>query len=107
MKINPKDMERAMKQMGIKSENVEALEVLIKCKDKELVIESPSVQKVTMAGQESFQITGAVRERSSSKFTEDDVKLVSEQAGVDEALARDALEKAKGDIAAAIMELKG
>ena len=39
---------------------------------------------------------------------EDDVKLVMQQAGVsDESLARSALEETNGDIAEAILKLKG
>lgn len=60
-----------------------------------------------MGGQDSFQVTGDVRERTREAYTEDDVKLVAQQAGVSESDARRALEKNNGDIAAAIMELGG
>ncbi len=54
MKINPKQLEKAMKQMGVKSEEIPADEVIIKSQDKEIVISNPQVQKVNMMGQESF-----------------------------------------------------
>lgn len=106
MKINPKDLERAMKQLGVKSETVDATEVIIRSTNKELVITNPNVQKITMGDHESFQITGNVREKKREAYTEEDVKLVAEQAGVDEVTARRTLEKNGGDIAAAIMELQ-
>ena len=38
-------------------------------------------------------------------FSDDDIKLVSQQAGVDEEKAKHALEEAKGDLARAILLL--
>lgn len=104
-KINPKQMEKLMKQMGVKQEEIDAEEVIIKCADKELVIRNPSVQKVNMMGQESLQITGRIEERSVEKFNDDDVKLVVEQAGCSEERARKILEKNNWDIAKTILEL--
>ena len=105
MKINPKMLEKAMKQMGIKSEEIQANEVVIKCPDKEIVISNPQISKVNMAGQESFQISGEVSEKSSEKFSEDDIKLIIEQTGVSEEEAKKTLEET-GDIASAIIKLK-
>ena len=51
-----------MKQMGIKQESLDAEKVTIKTRDKNLVIENPNVVKVNMMGQETFQITGEIRE---------------------------------------------
>jgi len=104
MKINPKEMEKMMKQMGIKNEPIEAQEVIIKLSDKDLVVTNPNVMRVTMGGQESFQITGDVSERARGP-TQEDVDMVASQAGVDEKTARDALARANGDIASAILNL--
>ncbi len=41
------------------------------------------------------------------KASEEDVKLVMEQAGVDEETARKALVEAEGDLAEAILKLTG
>ncbi len=106
MKINPKMLEKAMKQMGIKSEEILAEEVIIKTGDKELVILNPQVTKVNMGGQESLQITGEITERSKSKFSDEDLKIIMEQTGVTKEQAAKALEEA-GDIAEAILKLKG
>ena len=105
--MNPKAVEQAMKKMGIKQEDIAASEVIIKSEGKDIVITNPKVVKVNMMGNDSFQITGNVEERSAAvEISEDDVKTVSEQASVSEEKAKEALEAANGDLAAAIMQLK-
>lgn len=106
MKINPKQIERAMKQMGMQMANIDAEEVVIKTADKEIVISNPQVSKVNMMGKETFQITGDISERSREEISEEDVEMVAEQAGVSKEEARLALDETK-DIAEAIMKLKG
>ena len=92
-----------MKKMGIKQEEIEADEVIIKSSSGKIIISNPSVMKMTMAGRESFEITGDV---SEEKLADEDVKTVAEQAGVDEDKAKEALEKSNGDLAEAILSLK-
>ncbi len=107
--MNPRKMQQMMKRMGIRQVEIDATEVIIKCPDKEIVITEPSVAKVNAMGQETFQISGQVNERETSsepEINEDDVKTVMEQANVDEAKAKEALENAKGDLAKAIMDLQ-
>jgi nascent polypeptide-associated complex subunit alpha len=104
-KIDPRKMQAVMKQMGIGQEEIEAERVIIEKADGKIVIENPSVQKITMQGQESFQISGEVHEEESEKFSEEDVKLVMEKTGKDEEEVRGALEEVNGDIAEAIMRL--
>ncbi len=103
MNINPKQLEQAMKKLGVKQEKIDAYEVVIKTKDKNLIIRDPEVMKVNMMGNESLQITGSIEEEKS--ITEDDVNTVAEQANVSKEKAREALEKNNGDLAAAILEL--
>lgn len=105
MKLNPKQIEKAMKRMGIQSQEIEAEEVIIKCSDKEIVITNPQVSKVNMMGQDSFQIVGEVSERSGGGISEDDVKMVMDQTGCSEEEARKSLEET-GDIAESILKLK-
>lgn len=102
--LNPKDLQKAMKKMGIKQEEIEATEVIIKTTSKDLIIRNPKVTKVNMMGQESLQISGEIEE--SSGISEEDIKTVSEQASVSKEKAKESLEKNKGDLAAAIIELK-
>ncbi len=101
-------MERLMKQMGVKQEDVEALEVVIRCPDKEIVIKDPSVGRVEMMGQETWQITGFAEEREldpTPDISEEDVKTVMEQAGCSLEEARQVLEETKGDLAGAILRI--
>ena len=105
MKLNPKQIEKAMKRMGIQSQEIPAQEVIIKTSDREIVITNPHVSRVNMMGQDTFQIAGDVSERSAEKFSSEDVAMVAEQAGVSEDQARAALEET-GDIAEAILKLK-
>lgn len=102
MNLNPKMMEQAMKKMGVKQEDIDASEVIIKCSDKNLVVKNPSVVKIKMMGQESLQITGDIVEEEQEVFNEDDIKTVMEQTGCSKEDAKRLLEQ-EGDIAAAIL----
>jgi len=106
--INPKQMERMMKQMGIKQTPIEASEVIIRCEGKDLVIFNPEVSMVDMMGQRTFQVTGKAQERAHDtrpEITEEDISTVMSQAKVSEEKARQALEDSDGDIAQAIISL--
>lgn len=108
--INPRMMRQAMKRMGIQQTEIDAEEVIIKTKESEIVITEPQVSKVNMMGQETFQIVGNIHERAKSaeaEISRDDIKTVAEQADVSEKEAEKALKEARGDIAAAIIKLKG
>lgn len=104
--INPKQMQALMKQMGMKQEEIETLRVIIEKNDgNKIVIEPANVQKITMQGQESFQVTGEIREESEEvEFSQEDVELVMEKTGKSEKEARKALEETR-DIAEAIGRL--
>ncbi|MEK6890389.1 MAG: nascent polypeptide-associated complex protein [Nanoarchaeota archaeon] len=103
--INPGQMKSMMKQMGIKQEEIDAERVIIECKDKKIIIEPASVQKITMQGQGSWQVTGTMREESKEvQFSDEDVELVMEKTGKSEEEARQALNETK-DVAEAIVLL--
>ena len=106
MQINPKLMKQAMKKMGIKQEEVDAVRVDIICSDKKIVINNPSVAKVNMMGSENFQISGDVSEEKLESISSEDVETVVSQAGCSADEAKKALEESSGDIAAAIISLK-
>ncbi len=103
--MNPKKMEKMMKQLGMKQEEIDASEVVIKCSDKEIVVRNPQVSKVNMMGQETLQISGDMEERELEVFNEEDVETVKSQAGCSDEEAKAAL-KETGDIAEAILKLK-
>ncbi|MCK9567939.1 nascent polypeptide-associated complex protein [Candidatus Pacearchaeota archaeon] len=102
--IDPKKMQAVMKQMGINQTEISATKVIIEKDDGEkIIIINPSVVKIKMQGQESFQISGDVSE-SEEKFSDDDVKVVMEKTGCSEKEAKKVLEKT-GDLAESILEL--
>ena len=95
-------MEKMMKKMGLKQEEIEAEEVVISCKHKKMIIKNPQVTKVNMMGQESIQVTGDIEEVEDLK--EEDINIVVNQTGCTKEQAEKALNEKK-DIAAAILYL--
>jgi nascent polypeptide-associated complex subunit alpha len=110
--MDPRQMKMAMKRMGIQQYDLDAEEVIIRLKDKEIVITNPSVAQVNMMGQKSYQISGVEEERPRSDVStdadidEEDIKTVAESAEVSLDEAEAAIRKHNGDLAAAIMGLK-
>lgn len=107
--MNPRKMQQAMKRMGIQQVEIDATEVIIKTPEKNIIISNPSVSKVNMMGQQTYQVVGEAHEESVSTkpdINEEDIKTVMEQTNVDEATAKSAIESHDGDLAAAIMGLK-
>ena len=101
--IDPKQMAGLMKKMGIKTETIDAKEVIIKG-SKTLVIKNPQVTVVDMQGQKTYQIMGTAEEKKEEN--KEDLELVMEQTGATEDEARGPLDEAEGDIAVAILKLK-
>ena len=107
--MNPRMMKQAMKRMGIQQQDIEAEQVIIKTAEKNIIIDQPSVAKINMMGQESFQISGTIREEAINQeieISDDDIKTVMEQTGATEEEAAKAIEQAEGDLAQAIIKLK-
>jgi nascent polypeptide-associated complex subunit alpha len=104
--LNPKKMQGMMKQLGIAQKEIPAEQVIIKKKDGgETIINNPSVVKINMQGQEMFQISGEVEEKSKEVgISEEDIKTIVEQTNVSEEVARKTLEET-GDLAEAILKL--
>ena len=104
-----KQMERQMKKMGMKMEELEgAREVIIRFDEKELIIDNPSVSLMNVMGQETYQIDGKAREvelEYEIEIPEEDIEMVANSAGVSKDDAKAALEECKGDLAEAIMKL--
>ncbi len=106
MNINPKQIQGMMKKMGISQIPVDAKRVIIECEDHNIVLDEPSVLKVNMQGQQTYQISGEEREESTQVFSDEDVQMVVEKTGKSEEEVREFLENNAGDIALAIIELK-
>ena len=104
---NIKQMKKMMKQMGIDIEELDAEEVIIRTSTEELIFKNPSVTKISGRGIEMFQVTGSYEVvKRKPEISEEDVKLIMEQAGVSEEVARKALEEAGGDLAEALLRLQ-
>ena len=103
--LDPKKMNAVMKQMGISQEDLEATRVIIEKGDERIIIENPSVTKVKMNGQETFQVSGQVREElENSGNLKEDIETVMEKTGCSKEEAKEILEET-GDLAEAIMRL--
>ena len=102
--LNPKKMQAMMKQLGLSQEEINALRVIIEKENSRIIIENPSVTKIEMNGQESFQISGDTREESGFIISEEDIKTIMEKTGAPEKQARKVLEETH-DIADAILKL--
>ncbi len=117
MKINPRQMQKAMKQMGIKQNNInDVVEVVIRTKTNEIVLKGADVVCVEMGGSKSYQISGpeTVRPLSSGgqeesaptvDFASSDVDLVMSQTGCDREKAIEALTATDGQPAEAILKI--
>ena len=104
--MDPRAMQRMMKQMGIQNEEMEAERVIIEGKAKKIIIENPSVNIVIMQGKKTYTIMGDETEEEKG-ISKEDIDMVVKQANVSEKKAEAGLKKNEGDIAATILELKG
>ncbi|WP_075057414.1 nascent polypeptide-associated complex protein [Thermogymnomonas acidicola] len=110
-----------MAQMGIKStEMTDVKEVIFRGgKEKDYVISDAQVIMIeAQGGQKTFQVSGTIKEvkkdtaaskatEQAAPFSEDDIKLVMEQAHVTREKAIEALKAADGEPAQAIVNLTG
>jgi nascent polypeptide-associated complex subunit alpha len=102
--MDMRSMQRMMQQMGIRSEEIKAKRVVIETDAAQIVISAPQVVAITMQGQKTFQVSGTVEENAPSP---DDVAMVMQQTGAVREAAEAALKETNGDIAEAILKLKG
>jgi nascent polypeptide-associated complex subunit alpha len=107
--ISQRQAKRMMKRLGMEVKEVhDTKQVIIRTSNKEIVIDNPEVTMTKMHDQKIFQrMGGSVAERGIDRevIPEEDVKLVAQQANVGLEVARKALERAKGDLAQAILLL--
>ncbi len=104
--MSPKKMKGMLKSMGIDIDELEGVEeVVIRTKEKEIIITSPSVAIMDAHGVRTYQISGESKEKPFLVIPDADIELVAAQTGVDPEAAKSALTEAKGDLAAAIMKL--
>ena len=118
--MNPKKMQAMMKQLGVNQTDLDAERVVVEMKDgTKLIVEEPSVAKVSMGGAESLQVSGRFVEESGvsdpevqgtsgssggDTLEDEDVKMVMEKTGKSEEEVKKVLE-ANSDLAEAIVAL--
>jgi len=110
-----RDTARMMAKMGVKMDELpDVTQVIIRTPNKDIVIDAPSVTMVTVQGQAMYQIAGGEVSESQPQPTstsnaplEADVQLVAQQTGKSVDESRKALTEAGGDLARAILLLKG
>ncbi|MEM2227063.1 MAG: nascent polypeptide-associated complex protein [Candidatus Bathyarchaeia archaeon] len=108
---------RALKRMGMQFDELEGVSrVSIELPDRRIIIEGPIVAAITIQGQRMYQISGGIETEepiaagapeAAPPIRDEDVELVAQQAGVGPEEARRALEESGGDLAKAIISLKG
>ena len=111
--VNQRQMQQAMKKMGIKQSALNnATEVIIRTTDKEIVLTNVEVVVVEMQGSRNYQISGDETTRelgatpaASATFPAGDIELVMSQTGCDKERAIKALEDAGGQPAEAILQI--
>ena len=116
--LNPKKMQAVMKQLGMSQEDIDAKRVIIeKSNGDNIIIDNPSVAKVKMQGQETFQISGDISEESSEETTESeneegeeetneaDIKMIQDKTNANKEKIIQILKDNNGDIAKTILDL--
>jgi len=102
--MDPQKMQQMLKKLGMKMDNIPANKVIIKTNSGDITIDEPQVIKTTMKEQVVFQVSGNVKEKT---FTDEDVKLIAEQTGVeDKGKIKKLLQQNNGDVAKTIIQLK-
>ncbi len=109
MRGGNRDMRRMMDKMGLDMTEIPNVqEVIIKTDKKEIIIAKPSVTEMKAKDNSIFQVVAdsyEEKELENPIFSDQDIELVSQQAGVDKEQAINALNEAEGDLARAILLL--
>ncbi|MFT4312050.1 MAG: nascent polypeptide-associated complex protein [Candidatus Woesearchaeota archaeon] len=104
--LNSKQVQKMMRSMGISQDELEVSKIIMETSQGTLIFENPQVSKMTMSGQDTYQIVGTpIQEEQVIKITNDDIQTVMEQANVSRDDAIQAIQDANGDLAQAILTL--
>ena len=109
MALDTRKGRRLLERMGVDLKEIEGVEeVVIRTRQKDIIVKGASVAEVKVKDARMFQVSGEEveeRVREAPKFTLEDVLLVAQQAGVSKERAQTALEQSGGDLAKAILNL--
>ena len=103
-------MRRMMDKMGLDMQEVPNVqEVVIKTDKKEIILSKPQVTEMKAKDNSIFTVTATdgyeEKELEAPIFSDGDIEIVCQQAGVDKERATSALNESKGDLAQAILLL--
>jgi nascent polypeptide-associated complex subunit alpha len=101
--FDPRQLQKLMQQMGIKTEQINAERVIIEKENERIIISNPNVLVIEAKGERTYQITG--KEEIVPKISEEDIKLVMEKTNASREECEIALLECGGDIAEAIIKL--
>jgi nascent polypeptide-associated complex subunit alpha len=101
--FDPRQLQKLMQQMGIKTEQINAERVIIEKENERIIISNPNVLVIEAKGERTYQITG--KEEIVLKISEEDIKLVMEKTNASREECEIALLECGGDIAEAIIKL--
>jgi len=106
-RMNPNQMKKMMKRLGIDVKEIENVKkIIIQTDTKEYIFDEAEVTIMNAQGQKTYQITGTPKIRlKKEEIPGEDINLVAEQTGKSKAEAKKALIETKGDIAEAILKL--
>ncbi len=102
-------MAMMMKKLGIDVQDIrDVQQVIIKTAGKDYIFDDATVSVMKAQGTETWQVSGSPKEVEHEVelvASAEDIEMVMEQTGCDEAAAKKALKDAKGDLAEAIVAL--
>lgn len=101
---DPKNLEKMMKKLNMNVQQIPAEVVVIKTKEKSIIVSKPEVMLANMMGRDIYQVTGEVSE--SYPVSEEDIKVVMDKTGKDRETVVKKLEELNNDLAKAIIELR-
>ena len=111
MRGDNRQMRRMVKKMGLDMNEIENVqEVIIKTDKKEIIITKPQVTEMKAKDSSIFTVNSESyeeRELEVQIFSDDDIDLVVQQTGTDAERAKEALAECDGELARAILLLKG
>ena len=109
MRGGNREMRRMMDKMGLDMTEIPNVqEVIIKTDKKEIIIAKPSVTEMKAKDNSIFQVVAdsyEEKELENPIFSDQDIELVCQQAGVEKEQAINALNESEGDLARAILLL--
>ena len=103
--MNPKNMEKMLKRLGMQVKELPVEEVILKFWTYQVKIKNPEVAVMNVMGKNVYQVAGEEKKEPLAP-SEEDIKLVMEKTGKDRETVLEKLKQLNNDLAKAIIELK-